>query len=349
VQDVVVSGNIVRGCTGNGVCVEGGASGTISDNEVSGGESNGIVVVGVKTAPVLRANRIFGNAKTGILIHKKAGGTVENNDIHNNRGCGVGITGSDTNPTLRGNEIHENNKTGVKVEGGAGGTLEGNHIHKNGKDGVHVAGEQSSTVLRSNRVRGNTLAGIKVEEASVDYATAVGNISGVAEGNGGPDLPKAHSPGGVLMLPGPAGKQVGAVAAGNSADDSPSTEEAKRRAKEAMQKMRSKLGNAKKKTAVAKVKEAFEAAEQPTSGQVKKTRRRRRVVLTKDSLVAFYQKVRPAAVGKVRGGVPYAPFSVCPCVVYVAWCMWCDHAPPSLVHAIFVLFSHAHALDALGR
>jgi parallel beta-helix repeat protein len=115
----------------------------------------------------------------------------------------------------------------VKVESGAGGTLEGNHIHKNGKDGVHVAGEQSSTVLRSNRVRRNTLAGIKVEEASVDYATAVGNISGVAEGNGGPDLPKAHSPGGVLMLTGPAGKQVGAVAAGSSANDSPSAKRAK--------------------------------------------------------------------------------------------------------------------------
>lgn len=141
--------------TGDGIFVDiagiAGATGTISENMVSGGNVNGIEVSGAggTFAGTIENNASNGNLLDGFFISELAGGTVSGNTANGNGANGFNFT------TVSSGTISNNSAAGNTVDGFnfmtfAGGSLTNNTATANTVDGFNLISFTGGAVSLNN-------------------------------------------------------------------------------------------------------------------------------------------------------------------------------------------------------
>jgi nitrous oxidase accessory protein NosD len=168
---------VIRGCAigrgrlGRSIWIDEGATTQIEANHIFGAGGAGIVVVGDRTAPFLRANRIH-DCGSGINVASGARGRIEDNEIFDaDSSSGINIDDVGTAPLVSRNRIYRCSN-GISVGFGATGTIEANEIFGNAGSGIVVQGPGTAPLIRANRIFHCGLNGIGIGE------TATGTIEG---------------------------------------------------------------------------------------------------------------------------------------------------------------------------
>jgi len=182
-SSVTVQGNIVSGCSDNGI--EGSGSGVrcfsslfILDNDISGNGGRGIdlyLVTDFSSADI-RGNTISGNTMDGVFVYADGDYSVVNhssavivdNDITGNGGDGVnwGDIANNSSGLMQGNAINGNSGYGVffdDVWNCSTFDVIGNEIKDNSYTGIYgndMIGRQSQARFGENTITGHTDYGI---------------------------------------------------------------------------------------------------------------------------------------------------------------------------------------------
>jgi len=143
---LTINGGTVSDNEGDGINVDYGSDGTISNVE------------------------IFGNA-TGIMVSTSHASVGGGNDIHHNREYGV-VAQAGAVLGLNGNNVHENGRAGVLGYLGSTMVMNSNEVTGNGESGVFCLNDCTLQVT-SDRITGNAHHGIGVQRRStlIDLGT----------------------------------------------------------------------------------------------------------------------------------------------------------------------------------
>ena len=222
------NGNAIYRNAGDGIRIDGAATGTVVvGNSIGapasgavgfGNEGAGVVIVGTNGSTIggLRSarggplgNQIIGNGGGGVAIVDalpastlgEEGNVVQGNVIRRNRGAGVSIETSafqviGGDAATLGNEIGQNSGDGIRIDNTSG--AEGHHI---------VAGNAIGTDATGSQRLGNAGDGVAV-------VASIGNVIGGVDGEG--NVIAYNRSGVVLTGVAAAGAEDGNVVAGNT-------------------------------------------------------------------------------------------------------------------------------------
>ena len=136
------------------------ASGTLSNSEIYGNTSHGIMA---DNDVNIRSCDIHENEKSGIWIGRNAAPVVEKCNIHNNEKIGIEIRHS-ASGTYSNCDIHDNECQGISVLEEAKGSFKNCHIHNNKRNGIWVYGNAAPIVekckIHDNKTDGELYSGI---------------------------------------------------------------------------------------------------------------------------------------------------------------------------------------------
>ncbi len=140
-----VSGSTFDGNAVCGVCYLGAAKGRLVGNRLA---ANGAgVLLGERSAPVLRDNRIEGNRRAGLVLEGEVRPVVRGNTVRGNGSIGVAVYGAAA-PLVSTNVVSGHNKAGVlvDVEADAVPRVLDNELGGNGSAGLVFMGRSGGSV-----------------------------------------------------------------------------------------------------------------------------------------------------------------------------------------------------------
>jgi len=177
---LTIQGNIVNGCDGDGIDVEGvrnWSSLAVLDNETNDNESDGINVHSIRdfSAVDIRDNVASANMDDGIQVTEVRHFSeldIRSNDISGNGSQGIDMSeyaalNYSCSAAIAGNEITDNGDDGISwndIFNNSHGVIEGNTITGNGDDGIYFDDvEQGSSLdILDNTVSNNVGRGISI-------------------------------------------------------------------------------------------------------------------------------------------------------------------------------------------
>jgi PKD repeat protein len=178
---LTIQGNIVNGCDGDGIDVEGvrnWSSLTVLDNETNDNEIDGINVASITdfSRAAIRRNVLSLNADgiDVVEVRRFSELDIRSNMISDNRANGIrmydyGALNYSCSAAIAGNEITDNGEDGIfwnDIFNNSHGVIEGNTITGNGDDGIYFDDVEhgSSLDILDNTVSNNAGRGISIYE-----------------------------------------------------------------------------------------------------------------------------------------------------------------------------------------
>jgi len=150
---VNISGFTIRNGGNNGIYYRNGASGTISNNIITGNTNKGIHVFG--SSVTVAHNTIANNNAEGIYLYNCTNCVIDGNVIHDNDVIHAGILlNSCTTIEVANNNIY-NEAYGIFLWDSDNNTLYNNSIHDNGH-GIWIDGNSPNNKILKNNIRNNT-------------------------------------------------------------------------------------------------------------------------------------------------------------------------------------------------
>jgi parallel beta-helix repeat protein len=162
----------------NGIEIDDGATGTVSNNTVS---KNGSAKTGFGSAGILLyqpgssvtvSNNNLSSNDVGIWVFDAASPTVSNNSITSSTIYGIafdsaggsGVTGA----TVSNNNSNNNLGEGMDIANTSGSNFSNNHTDNNGKSGFVLSNNTKNNTIKQNNSTGNALWGFLVADADLN-------------------------------------------------------------------------------------------------------------------------------------------------------------------------------------
>jgi len=153
ISNATIRNTNIKGFT-CGFYLESASNNTISGNNITNNNFDGIRLVNSSKNNNITGNNITNNNFDGIYLGGSSNNTISGNNITNN-GYGIRLLDSTEYNTIFGNNITNNSLVSIYLRGSSNNTISGNNITNNNLDGIRLVDSSSNNSMFGNNITNN--------------------------------------------------------------------------------------------------------------------------------------------------------------------------------------------------